>query len=175
MGFRGNHQGHVPRPTKKGDKLTLQTWSWEHQKTWYRIHWEVTRDYTSHNHKSHTVDFRSAPDCCPVPVESANDGGIHCQLCSAAQWQAINSHFESCIRPICDLQIQITDQNVRGDASPRLVAHSGSDTCQGETSFAQNPCPRCWPKTSGKWPHRQSRTVRGRGNWKRRNRSTLKI
>ena len=28
MRFRGHHQGHVPRPTgKKGDKLTLQTWS----------------------------------------------------------------------------------------------------------------------------------------------------
>ena len=39
--------------------------------------------------------------------------------------------------PIWDLQIQISDQNVRGDASPSLVAHAGSNTFQGETSFAQ--------------------------------------
>ena len=62
--------------------------------------------------QSHTVDFNSAPNCCPVPVESANDGCIHCQLCSA------NSHFESCIRPIWDLQIHISNQNVRGNAFP---------------------------------------------------------
>ena len=76
-------------------------------------------------------------------TQSADNGRIDCELRSTEQWQPVNCNFESsCVHlsRTRTFQIQISYQDVRGDAPARLTANARCCAIQSNPPLAQHPC-----------------------------------
>ena len=78
----------------------------------------------------------------PVPSKRADDRGVDGKLCTSKQKQPVDCHLErSRVCPVCDLEVEISQQHVGGDSSACLPADTCNIAFQRKTSPAQHPCP----------------------------------
>ena len=81
-----------------------------------------------------------------VTMDSADDGGVHCELASTEQWEAIHDHLQP--PSVCRLwfcEVQVTHHDILGDSPSCFAAHSGYRPLQSEPPPPQHAraCTRC--------------------------------
>ena len=120
--------------------------------------------------------------CCSLPwfstaTNKGHECGVHCQLHSSMQRQAVDDHFQT---PVVSNhrhpQVHVSHKHVRHDSAPSFPADFGGRTLQSEAPPSQRPCPRTGCVVMAKrieWPATHADALGQRiGRWRRRWRST---
>ena len=110
---------------------------------------------------------------CAVRVQRTHKSGIHGQLCSCKQRQAVCHHLEpSVVHQVRNVHVKVPHKQNNGDSATSLAADLRSCS-QGQSPVSPALRFDCKLRGSGR-PHRQKRRERERGRRRRRSKRTLK-
>ena len=107
------------------------------------------------------ISLSSASHWSAIPVESTHQCGVHRQLSTSEERQAIND-----TPPIGDIrvaQVKVPYENVRRDSASRFATYAGNHILQTPPASLNTPACSVMAKSSSGRPHRpqrQERTVR---------------
>ena len=110
--------------------------------------------------------------CCAVRVECAHDGRVDGELGSPKERQPVSNDLQPArVRSVGLCEVKVANHDIGRHSATCFAPDAGSHRLQSVPPSSQDPArahaARWWPLASSGRPHRQKRTVKGRGRWKR--------